>query len=58
MVLDDLLDLRLHVGCHVSSRNLLEEGALGCGQMLTEFGLPFGDLIDGDGVELYRSEGQ
>ena len=51
VLLNDLLDLALELGRDVALRDLGEEGALGSGQVLTELGLPLGDLVDGDGVE-------
>lgn len=54
MVLDDLLDLLLNVGRHVTGGDLLEEGGLLRGEVLTELAFPLGDLLDGDGVKLSR----
>lgn len=52
MVLDDLLDFSLDLWRHVTSRDFLEESALGSSQVCTELGFPLCDLVDGDGVEL------
>ena len=54
VVLDDLLDLRLELGCDRAGGDLLEERSLRRGQVLAELSLPLGDLVDGDGVELGR----
>lgn len=51
MVLDDLLDLGLELGVDVALGDLGEEGGLAL-EMLTEVGLPLGDLLNGDAVEL------
>lgn len=52
MVLNNLLDLGLHIGGDITSGDFGEEGGL-CGvQVLTELGLPLGDLVDGDGIKL------
>jgi hypothetical protein len=52
MVLNDLLDLGLKLRVHVTLRNLAEERSLGL-EVLTEVGLPLGDLVNGDVVELH-----
>ena len=52
MVLNNLLDLSLELGGDVASRDLVEELGLGV-EVLTELSLPLGDLVNGDGVELY-----
>lgn len=52
VVLDDLLDLLLDVGRHVTGGDLLEEGGLLRGEVLTELTFPLGDLLDGDRVKL------
>ena len=52
MVLDDLLDLALNFWCDLARRDLGEERSLGGSERLTELGLPAGDLVDGDGVQL------
>ena len=52
MVLNILLDLGLDFWCDLTGSNLGEERTLGSGQVLTEFALPAGDLVDGDGVQL------
>jgi len=51
MVLNNLLDLGLKFRRDDTGGDLLEESILG-GEMATEFGFPFGDLVDGDGIEL------
>lgn len=53
MVLNDLLDLGFQFRGDGASRDLLEEGVLG-GEMATELGFPLGDLVDGDGIELWE----
>lgn len=52
MLLNDLLDLGLEFRGNVTSRDLLEESALGRGEVLTELSFPLGDLVDRDDVEL------
>ena len=54
MLLDDLLDLGLDLGGDVTDGDLGEEGAVGASKVSTELSLPLGDLVDGDGVELWR----
>ena len=54
MLLNDLLDLGLELGCDRARGDLLQERALRRRQVLTELSLPLGDLVDGDGVELER----
>ena len=54
MFLNDLLDLGLEFRGNIASRDLLEESALGGGEVLTELSFPLGDLVDGDDVELKR----
>ena len=51
VVLNDLLDLRLNVARNVARRDRLEELSLLAREVLTEVGLPLGDLVDGDRVE-------
>ena len=51
MLLNDLLDLALELGCDVALSDLGEKGAVGRGKVLTELSLPLGDLVDGNGVE-------
>jgi hypothetical protein len=53
MVLNNLFDLSLKFSGDGTSRNLLEESILG-GEVATELSFPLGDLVDGDGVELWR----
>lgn len=53
MVFNDLLDLRLDLGGDLTLGDLLEERAVGGGEVRTELTFPAGDLVDGDGVELY-----
>lgn len=53
MVLNDLLDLGFQLRGDSASGDLLEKGVLG-GEMATELGFPLGDLIDGDGIELWE----
>lgn len=57
VLLDDALDLRLHVARDVSARNLRQQRGLRRGQVSAELGLPLGDLVDGDGVELREGKG-
>ena len=56
MVLDDLLDLALQLRRDLAGRDLLKERALRRREVLTELALPLGDLVDGDGVKLARTE--
>jgi len=51
VLLDDLLDLALELGCDVTGGNLLEESILGGCEVATELSLPLGDLVDGDRVQ-------
>jgi hypothetical protein len=53
MVLNDLLDLGLQLRGNGASGDFLEESLLG-GEMATELGFPLGDLVDGDGIELWK----
>jgi len=53
VVLNNLLDLGLQFRCDGASGDLLEERVLG-GEMGTEFSFPLGDLVDGDGIELWE----
>ena len=52
VVLNDLLDLLLDLGSDLALRDLLEESAVGRGQVSAELSLPAGDLVNRDGVEL------
>ena len=52
MLLNYLLDLFLNIASDVAGRDGLEQLRLLAGEVLTEVGLPLGDLVDGDGVEL------
>ena len=52
MILDDLLDLRLHLVAHASLLDLLQQCLLRGRKVLPELEFPAGDLVDGDRVEL------
>lgn len=51
MVLNDLLDLGLELRVDVTLGNLGEESGLAL-EVLTEVGLPLGDLLNGNAIEL------
>ena len=52
MILDDLLDLRLHLVAHASLLDLLQQRLLRGRKVLPELEFPAGDLVDRDRVEL------
>jgi hypothetical protein len=52
MVFNGLLNFRLNFRCDATSRDLFKQLALSRRQVLTELSLPFGDLLDGDRIQL------
>ena len=56
MLLDNLLDLRLHLGGDLALCDLFEESSLCRGQVSTELSFPLDDLFDGDGVKLESND--
>jgi hypothetical protein len=55
VIFNDLLNVCLYFRRNVTSRNLLEQRALGRRQVLTEFGLPLSDLVHWDRVQLQHA---
>lgn len=54
MVVNNLLDLRLKLGGDGAGGDFFQERSLRSSEVSTEFGFPFGNLIDGYGVKLEK----
>ena len=54
MVLDNLLDFAFDLRSDITLRDLLQQRCLCRGQVSTELTLPFCDLVNRDGIQLYN----
>ena len=51
MLLDDLLDLALELGCDRADSDFGQESTVSGSQVLTELSLPLSDLVNGNRVK-------
>lgn len=54
MILNDLLDFTLNLRSDITLRDLLQQDRLRRGQVGTELRLPFCDLVNRDGIKLWK----